>query len=226
MLPTFSPPSLRPPHRPCSKAMVQTNQNQRIRFTNHLDQNLIRRHQPFYETNFWRSSVARKLISVHGRDQARLERCSLAANDADPARIESALQDEALHQVMSRRDETSARICTPIVKTIKKRDKAHLRFVASHPCLVCRQMPCDAHHIKFSQPRSLGSKVSDEFTVPLCRKHHRPLHQHGNERAWWANVQVEPMGIAKELWLLSRQVAPPRVSSLLSRAGVAEKPHD
>ncbi len=24
-------------------------------------------------------------------------------------------------------------------------------------------------------------KVSDEFTVPLCRGHHRQLHQAGNE---------------------------------------------
>ena len=28
-------------------------------------------------------------------------------------------------------------------------------------------------------------KVSDEFTVPLCRGHHRELHRCGDEAAWW-----------------------------------------
>ena len=164
--------------------------------------------------------------AVENAYQGRLELCSLATDDAHPARIdELALKDEAPHQVTNRRGGPTARICTPIVKTIKKRDKAHLKFVASQPCLVCRQMPCDAHHLKFSQPQSLGSKVSDEFTVPLCRRHHRQLHQFGNERAWWANMQVAPMGIAKELWLLSRQIPPPGCSPI-SRAGGAEKPHD
>jgi hypothetical protein len=62
------------------------------------------------------------------------------------------------------------------------RDKTHLRFVASHPCLVCGRQPSDPHHLKFSQPMALGLKVSDEFTVPLCRSHHRQLHNSGNEK--------------------------------------------
>ena len=52
-----------------------------------------------------------------------------------------------------------------------------------------------------AQPRSLGRKVSDEFTVPLCRKHHQELHRHGNERAfWWQNHQVDPLSVAATLW--------------------------
>ena len=35
--------------------------------------------------------------------------------------------------------------------------------------------------------RALGVKVIDEFTVPLCRGHHRQLHQAGNEIASWRN---------------------------------------
>ena len=53
------------------------------------------------------------------------------------------------------------------------RNKAHLNFVASQPCLVCGRSPADAHHLRFTQPRAMGLKVSDEFTVPLCRVHHR-----------------------------------------------------
>jgi hypothetical protein len=26
------------------------------------------------------------------------------------------------------------------------------------------------------------------------------LHRHGNEKAWWANMQIAPMPIAKQLW--------------------------
>jgi hypothetical protein len=87
-----------------------------------------------------------------------------------------------------------------IPKTLRKRNKAHLAFVASRACLICRVTPCDAHHLKIAQPRSLGRKVSDEFTVPLCRQHHRELHRHGNEANWWANMQVAPLPVAKELW--------------------------
>lgn len=82
----------------------------------------------------------------------------------------------------------------------RKRSKEHLAFVRSQACLVCKKSPADAHHLKFAQPRTLGRKVSDEFTVPLCRSHHQALHRHGDERAWWANMQMQPMPIAKELW--------------------------
>jgi hypothetical protein len=49
----------------------------------------------------------------------------------------------------------------------------------------------------------LGRKVSDEFTVPLCRDHHHALHRHGNEISWWANFQIAPLEIARELWRTS-----------------------
>jgi hypothetical protein len=91
-------------------------------------------------------------------------------------------------------------IISPLRKPVRRRNKVHLAFVAAQPCLVCQRSPCDAHHLKFAQPRTLGRKVSDEFTVPLCREHHRDLHRHGNEIAWWANVQIAPIEAAKELW--------------------------
>ncbi|MGY4615471.1 hypothetical protein ACVWZ4_000698 [Bradyrhizobium sp. USDA 4472] len=59
----------------------------------------------------------------------------------------------------------------------RKRSKAHLLFVREQRCLVCQRTPCDPHHLKFAQPRTLGRKVSDEFTVPLCRAHHHELHR-------------------------------------------------
>jgi hypothetical protein len=46
----------------------------------------------------------------------------------------------------------------------------------------------------------MGLKVSDEFTVPLCRGHHRQLHQAGNEVAWWENLQIDALATARDLW--------------------------
>ena len=86
----------------------------------------------------------------------------------------------------------------------RKRNKAHLLFVRGKPCVICQQTPSDAHHLRFAQPRALGRKVSDEFVVPLCRAHHRELHRHGNEKAWWANQQISPLPIAEELWAASQ----------------------
>ena len=87
-----------------------------------------------------------------------------------------------------------------IAEPKRLRDKAHLRFVASQPCLVCGRQPSDPHHLRFAQPRALGLKVSDEFTVPLCRGHHRQLHQAGNEVAWWQDLNINALEIAKGLW--------------------------
>jgi len=91
-----------------------------------------------------------------------------------------------------------------IAEPKRLRDKAHLRFVASHPCLVCGRQPSDPHHLRFAQPRAIGLKVSDEFTVPLCRGHHRQLHQAGNEVKWWETAKIHPVVVAKGLWEESR----------------------
>jgi hypothetical protein len=53
------------------------------------------------------------------------------------------------------------------------RDREHVKSVAKLACLVCGRRPADAHHLRFAQSPALGRKVSDEFTVPLCRGHHR-----------------------------------------------------
>jgi len=89
-------------------------------------------------------------------------------------------------------------------KTIRLRDKDHRKFVSSQPCLVCGRLPADPHHLRFAQPRALGRKVSDEFTVPVCRVHHRELHRHGDEAAWWQKTKIDPLPIARRLWQQAR----------------------
>ena len=78
--------------------------------------------------------------------------------------------------------------------------KQHRAFVAAGACVICGRQPSDAHHLRFAQPRGLGQKVSDEFTVPLCRTHHRDTR---DERGWWARFGVEPLSIAYKLWTTS-----------------------
>jgi DNA recombination protein Rad52 len=98
------------------------------------------------------------------------------------------------------------------------RDKKHLKFVAAHPCLVCSRQPSDAHHLRFAQFPALGRKVSDHFTVPLCRLHHRELHQAGKEQDWWETQGIDPLPIAADLWSESRlSRLGKRGSSLLGR---------
>jgi hypothetical protein len=89
-------------------------------------------------------------------------------------------------------------------KTIRLRDKEHCKYVATQPCLICGRTPSEAHHIRFAQPRALSRKVSDEYTVPVCRLHHRELHRYGDEASWWASTSIDPLPIALELWTRSR----------------------
>ncbi len=81
------------------------------------------------------------------------------------------------------------------------RDRDHVHFVAQRACLICGRKPCDAHHLRFAQGRAPGRKVSDEFTVPLCRGHHRELHRHGDEARWWSRTGIDPNAAARALWL-------------------------
>ena len=98
------------------------------------------------------------------------------------------------------------------------RDKIHLRFVAKQPCLICERLPSDAHHLRFAQRRGFGLKVSDEFTVPLCRGHHREVHRAGNEAQWWRNSGVKAFVIARKLWI---ETHPLRISEPAAGQDVA-----
>ena len=129
----------------------------------------------------------------------------------------------ALPPVPSGLDPTSGRIDKSelaFAEPKRLRDKTHLKFVASQPCLVCGRQPCDPHHLRFAQPRGIGLKVSDEFAVPLCRGHHRQLHQTSNEEAWWEDLKINALETAKGLW---EQTHP---KSATADAGMLVPPHD
>ena len=82
----------------------------------------------------------------------------------------------------------------------RHRSREHLQYVAQQPCLICGRSPSHAHHVRFAQSKGVALKVSDEFTVPLCAIHHSENHATGDERAWWAKHNSEPLAIARSLW--------------------------
>jgi hypothetical protein len=88
------------------------------------------------------------------------------------------------------------------------RSREHLRYVMQQPCLVCGRKPSDPHHLRYMQPRALGRKPSDEFAVPLCRVHHGAAHHAGNERAWWRQIGIDPIKVARRLWEATRGIKP------------------
>jgi DNA recombination protein Rad52 len=134
----------------------------------------------------------------YGRRQYAPVTDQLRKNTADQKQPSSAppIVPGGLGSIQDQIDKSQLAIAEPK----RLRDKAHLKFVASQPCLICGRQPSDPHHLRFAQPRGIGLKVSDEFTVPLCRGHHRQLHQAGNELAWWESLQIDALGIAKDLW--------------------------
>ena len=113
-------------------------------------------------------------------------------------------------------------------KTVRLRDKNHRRFVWRQACLVCGRVPSDPHHLTFTQPRALGRRVSDEFTVPVCRAHHRELHRSGNEFAWWQRLNIDPVPVALRLWQQTRSddqsASDAQTDSKVPRQG--EAPHE
>ena len=140
------------------------------------------------------------------RDRAQARRALEVAPSADTSIVPS-----SPGLVPARIDKSVLTLAEPR----RLRDKTHLRFVAAQPCLVCGRQPSDPHHLRFAQPRALGLKVSDEFTVPLCRGHHRQLHQAGDEVAWWNSHRLEPLGVASTLWRQTHSLpAKPQGSSV------------
>lgn len=120
-------------------------------------------------------------------------------------RILAALKSRArrLGAVSLSREPAPEQAALAFPKERRLRNKEHLKFVASQPCLVCGRRPSHAHHIKYAQEGALGMKVSDEFTVPLCSTHHDALHRVGNERGWWVSNGIDPLKTAEDLWRAS-----------------------
>jgi hypothetical protein len=124
----------------------------------------------------------------------------LAEPAMNPQRLKPGAVRSPVRPVRKRRSENIDKSVLAFPEPRRIRDRDHVRFVAKQPCLICGRQPSDAHHVRFAQSPAFGRKVSDEFTVPLCRGHHREVHRCGDEPVWWLKVRINPMVKARELW--------------------------
>jgi hypothetical protein len=135
---------------------------------------------------------------------------TLAERAMRPQRLKSGASGNPVRPHRKRRSEKIDKSVLAFPEPRRVRDRDHVRFVAKQPCLVCGRQPSDAHHVRFAQSPAIGRKVSDEYTVPLCRGHHREVHRCGDEPVWWLKMRVNPMAKARELWLKTRPLTAPQ----------------
>jgi hypothetical protein len=124
----------------------------------------------------------------------------IAAQSAKTDEVMTALDDQNLTEKTSGTPQVDKSVLS-FPETRRVRDRDHIRHVMKQPCLICGRQPSDPHHLRFAQARALGRKVSDEFTVPLCRTHHREIHRGSDEASWWQNTGTDPLAAARTLWL-------------------------
>jgi hypothetical protein len=125
-----------------------------------------------------------------------LKECAIALAKSQPRDRDREISPSLIACERPKIDKSALTISEPK----RHRSKEHLRFVAKQPCLICGRSPSHAHHIRYAQPRGLGLKVSDEFTVPLCAIHHSENHTTGQERRWWQEHNLDPLPVARRLW--------------------------
>jgi len=89
----------------------------------------------------------------------------------------------------------------------RQKDEAHCKFIRGLPCIICGDnVSVECCHIRYSTPgkpnAGVGAKPDDKFTLPLCGNHHRAQHA-GSERKFWQALELDPIKIALELYLVS-----------------------
>lgn len=70
---------------------------------------------------------------------------------------------------------------TILSKTIRVIDKKYIEWIRSLNCIVCGYGLCDPHHVNKEGHGGMGTKTSDDRTIPLCHKHHQEVHQIGRK---------------------------------------------
>jgi hypothetical protein len=87
-------------------------------------------------------------------------------------------------------------------------DRNYLILVRSLPCLKCGMEPSEATHVRFAsaafgKASGMQKRPPDKFAVPLCSGCHRLAKdaQHkGSERAFWEQIDINPLAVASLLW--------------------------
>lgn len=83
---------------------------------------------------------------------------------------------------------------------MRLRSKKHMAVVRSHGCCICKNPVADAHHLRtVGHKRAAALKNGDDFTIPLCRKHHDELHAFGDEKLFLDLHGIDALSILAEI---------------------------
>jgi len=75
-----------------------------------------------------------------------------------------------------------------------------MAVVRSHGCCICKNPVADAHHLRsVGHLASAALKNGDDFTIPLCRRHHDELHVHGDEQIFLALHGIDVLLILRQI---------------------------
>lgn len=89
------------------------------------------------------------------------------------------------------------------------KDAKHLEFIRRLDCIVCGSPYTEAAHLRMADAergkRETGKaeKPSDCWCLPLCARHHREQHSHGDERSWWGLQGIDPLSACEALYAVS-----------------------
>lgn len=96
-----------------------------------------------------------------------------------------------------------------VIKRPRQHDEPHLIFIRQVSCVICGDnTSTEAAHLRYADLRAAkhnpghGAKPSDNWTLPLCGKHHREQHQ-GSECVWWEAKGLDPTFLSMALFLNS-----------------------
>lgn len=65
------------------------------------------------------------------------------------------------------------------------KDRKHLKFISTLPCLICNvHGKTQAAHVRSGNGAGMGIKSGDDCTVPLCIKHHTLQHETSEDLFW------------------------------------------
>jgi len=98
-----------------------------------------------------------------------------------------------------------------LAKPIRVRSRSHTNWIKTQPCVICHVRGCEAQHLTIAQPKARGLKAGDQYTMPLCPRHHRELHNHHTRNGelsaewdfWKSRGFDDPIGLALSFWKTS-----------------------
>lgn len=85
-------------------------------------------------------------------------------------------------------------------KADRLRSQKRMQAARDLGCSICKNPIADAHHLRTAgHMRAMSLKNGDDFTIPLCRKHHDELHAFGDEKLFLALNGVDVVRILQQL---------------------------